>query len=188
MATRFEVPLLVDKTKYFKKIGYEPHGGQVQFHDSPARFRTAVCGRRYGKSTMAARDVSPELFLPDKLFWIVGPTYDLGEKEFRIIWQDLMIKQGLAKDKRIRKAFNKRSGSMYIEMPWNTRIEVRSADIPENLVGEALDGVIMSEAAKHKPETWERFIRPALADKLGWGTFTTTPEGFNWMYENYMLG
>ncbi len=188
MATWFEVPLLVDKTNYFKKIGYEPHGGQVSFHNSPARFRTAVCGRRYGKSTMAARDVSPELFLPDKLFWIVGPTYDLGEKEFRIIWQDLMVKQGLAKDKRIRKAFNKRSGSMYIEMPWNTRIEVRSADIPENLVGEALDGVIMSEAAKHKPETWERFIRPALADKLGWGTFTTTPEGFNWMYDNYMLG
>lgn len=179
---------LDQKERLFKAIGYEPHRGQQEFHESPARFRVASCGRRYGKSTMAARDMEPELFIPDRMFWIVGPTYDLGEKEFRVIWQDLMVKQGLGRDKRIKKAYNKRSGDMYIEFPWNTRLEVRSADHPENLVGEALDGVIMSEAAKHRMDTWERFIRPALADKRGWATFCTTPEGHNWLYDLYLLG
>lgn len=137
---------------------------------------------------MAARDLEPELFLPDKRFWIIGSTYDLGEKEFRIVWQDLMIDQGLAKDKRIRRSYNKRSGTMFIEFPWNTRLEVRSADHPENLVGESLDGVIMAEAAKHRRDTWERFVRPALADKRGWATFCTTPEGHNWLYDLYLTG
>src|SRR5690606_29556640 len=56
------------------------------------------------------------------------------------------------------------------------------------LVGEGLDGAIMSEAAKHRADTWERFIRPALADKRGWADFPTTPEGHNWYYDLYMLG
>lgn len=179
---------LAQKERLFKAINYDPHPGQKQFHESRARFRCATCGRRYGKSTMAARDAEPELFLPNKMFWIVGPTYDLGEKEFRVIWNDLIIGQGLGKDKRIKKGYNKRSGVMFIEFPWNTRIEVRSADHPENLVGESLDGVILSEAAKHRHDTWERFIRPALADKRGWATFCTTPEGHNWLYDVYRYG
>jgi hypothetical protein len=77
---------------------------------------------------------------------------------------------------------------MYIEFPWKTRVEVRSADHPEFLVGEALDGAVMSEAAKQKKETWERFIRPSLADKRGWATFPTTPEGQNWLYDLWMYG
>ena len=42
--------------------------------------------------------------------------------------------------------------------------------------------------SKHRHETWERFLRPALADKRGFATFCTTPEGFNWLYDVYMLG
>jgi hypothetical protein len=179
---------VLDKGLFFDAIGYKPFAEQKDFHNSKARFRCAVCGRRFGKSTMVARDAEPELLIPKRRFWIVGPTYDLGEKEFRVIWDDLIIKRGLGKDKRIKKAYNVRSGDMYLEFPWQTRIEVRSADHPEGLVGEALDGVIMSEAAKHKRETWERYIRPALADRRGWGTFGTTPEGFNWIYELYLFG
>jgi hypothetical protein len=179
---------MIDKMALFAKVGYTPTAGQLAYHNSPARFRCPVCGRRFGKSTMAARDLEPKLFLPKKRYWIVGPTYDLGEKEFRIVWDDLIIGQKFGQDKRIKKAYNKKSGDMYIEFPWQTRLEVRSADHPENLVGEALDGAIMSEAAKHKKETWERFIRPALADKRGFADFPTTPEGFNWLYDIWSLG
>jgi hypothetical protein len=178
----------MDKWAWFKTIGYVPHPRQMLYHQSDARFRFANCGRRFGKSTMAGKDLQPQLFAPRKIFWIVGPTYDLGEKEFRVVWDDLIVRQQLGRDKRVRKAYNKKQGHMFIEFPWGTRLEVRSADHPENLVGEALDGVILSEAAKHKLETWERFIRPALADKRGWADFPTTPEGHNWLYELWMLG
>lgn len=178
----------LDRLKFFEKIGYVPHEKQYLYHGSKARFRVPVCGRRFGKSTMAGRDLEPELFLPNRMYWIVGPTYDLGEKEFRVIWDDLIIRQGFGKDKRVKKAYNKKQGNMFIEMPWRTRVEVRSADHPDRLVGEGLDGVIMSEAAKQREDTWEKFIRPALADKHGWATFPTTPEGQNWLYKLWQLG
>jgi hypothetical protein len=180
---------VIDKGLFFKKIGHTPHShGQWKYHMSKARFKIPVCGRRYGKSTMAARDLEPELLIPNRRYWIVGPTYDLGEKEFRVIWDDLIIGQRLGQDKRVKKAYNKRSGEMYIEFPWGTSVEVRSAEHPDRLVGDSLDGVILSEAAKHKRETWERFIRPSLADRRGWATFPTTPEGHNWLYELWLHG
>jgi len=179
----------IDKWELFKKLEYVPHSvGQRSYHLSQARFRLPDCGRRYGKSTMAGMDRVPDLFIPNRLGWIVGPTYDLGEKEFRVMWNALIIKLRLGLDKRVKKAYNKRQGDMYIEMPWGARVEVRSATQPERLVGEKLDWAIMSEAAKHSKETWERFIRPALADERGAADFPTTPEGFNWYYDLWMLG
>jgi hypothetical protein len=180
--------LRIDKAKFFKKIGYDPHQGQWSYHNSTARFKAAVCGRRYGKSTVSARDMEPELFLPDRSFWIVGPTYDLGEKEFRIIWNDLIRDMKLGRDKRIKKGFNKNQGDMFIQFPWGTRVEVRSAKHPDTLVGEGLDGVIMAEAAKHKENTFDQYIRPALADKRGWAALTTTPEGMNWVHGFWQKG
>lgn len=182
--------LVVNKEAFFKRVGYTPHSpAQYSFHRSTARFRLACCGRRFGKSTMAGKDLEPELFKREKAYyWIVGPTYDLGEKEFRVVWDDLIIGQQLGRDKRVKKAYNKRSGDMYIELPWGTRLEVRSATHPETLVGEGLNGAIMSESAKHTKITWERYIRPALADRRGWATFPTTPEGRNWWYELWLLG
>jgi hypothetical protein len=89
------VPVL-DKEAFFKKIGHVPHSrGQWEYHRSNARFRVPVCGRRYGKSTMAGRDLEPKCFEENRRYWIVGPTYDLGEKEFRVIWTDLIVNQKL---------------------------------------------------------------------------------------------
>lgn len=178
----------ISQDKYFALIGHKPHPKQWLFHRSKARFRVPCCGRRFGKSMMGARDEEPRLLLPDRRTWCVGPTYDLAEKEFRVIWNDMIIGLKFASDKRIRRAYNKRSGEMYIEFPWQTRIECRSADHPENLVGERLDHVIMSEAAKHKKDTWERYIQPALADRRGSATFPSTPEGFNWFYDLWQQG
>lgn len=179
---------VIDKNRFFKEINYHPYPKQQQYHDSTARFKVMVAGRRAGKSTMASRDLEPELFLPKRRYWIVGPSYDLGEKEFRVIWNDLIIGQQLGKNKAVKKAYSSKQGNMYIEFPWGTRIEVRSAQHPENLVGDGLHGVIMSEAAKHSEDTWERYIRPALADYRGWATFPTTPEGQNWLHKLWQYG
>jgi hypothetical protein len=179
----------LDKAVIFDKIGYKPHSqGQLSYHSSTARFRVPCCGRRYGKSTMAGADRVADLFMPGTYGWIVGPTYDLGEKEFRVIWDSLIVNLRLGLDKRVKKAYNKRMGEMYIEMPWGSRVEVRSATQPERLVGEKLHWAIMSEAAKHNRETWERFIRPALSDYRGSADFPSTPEGFNWYYDLWMHG
>jgi LAGLIDADG DNA endonuclease family protein len=136
----------------------------------------------------AARDMEPELFLPNRRYWIVGPQYSLAEKEFRVVWDDLIIGQQLGKNKQVKRAYNVKQGDMYIELPWRTRLEVRSASHPESLVGEGLHGVIMSEAAKHSEDTWERYIRPALSDYRGWASFCSTPEGMNFFHKLWQLG
>jgi len=80
--------LAVDKYKYFEKIGYKPHSRQLLFHESRARFKIPVCGRRFGKTFMGAREVEPLLMVPNKRVWICGATYDLGESSelFGRIW------------------------------------------------------------------------------------------------------
>lgn len=178
----------IDKYKYFDLINYKPHPKQLLFHESKARFKVPVCGRRFGKTAMGARELEPILMEPNRRIWIVGPTYDLGEKEFRIIWNDMIIKMGLGRERSVKRSYAKKQGDLSMEFPWGTRLEVRSAERPENLVGEGLDYVIMSEAAKHTQDTWDRFIRPALTDKRGSATFSTTPEGQNWIYKLWRMG
>lgn len=181
-------PFGLNRDAYWDAVSYTPQPKQMLFHNSPARFRVPVCGRRFGKSTMAGHDLAPKMFLPNRQYWIVGPTYDLGEKEFRPLWIGLIRQMKLGRDKRVKGRYSKRAGEMWIEMPWGTRLEVRSAQHPESLVGEGLDHVIMSESAKHKQDTWDRFIRPALSDKRGSADFPTTPEGQNWLYQLWLLG
>jgi len=180
--------MTLNHSKYFDLIEYKPHRRQQEYHTCEARFTVPVCGRRFGKSTMAGRKLEPELIEDPGMYWIVGPTYDLGEKEFRVVWDDMMIGLRLGHEPAVKRRYNKKQGDMFIEFPWGTRLEVRSADHPENLVGEALKGVIISEAAKHRADTFERYIRPALADYRGWATFPTTPEGQNWLYDVWKLG
>lgn len=179
---------VIDKRKYFAKVGHEPHVKQWLFHNSAARFRLPCCGRRFGKSRMAGMDAQPKLLVPDSRVWIVGPTYDLAEKEFRVIWDTMIVKMKFGQDRRVKRAYNKKQGVMYITFPWGAHLECRSADHPENLVGDSLDHVIVSEAAKHKQDTFERYLRAALADRHGTADFPTTPEGQNWFYKMWKNG
>ena len=174
---------------YFRSVGYEPFKEQWGYHRSRARFRVVTAGRRFGKSKMCGEDVIPKHLLKSgHRTWIVGPQYSLAEKEFRVVWTDLIVKKGFGKDKRIKRAYNVRSGEMFIYFPWDTQIECRSAEHPDMLVGESLNHVIIAEAAKQRKDTWDRFIRPSLADKRGTADFVSTPEGQNWFYDLWLLG
>jgi hypothetical protein len=134
----------------------------------------------------------PKMFLrrdSDKpiLGWIVAPTYDLGEKEFRVFWRVLNEQMKVPMD-RSKTFYSVRTKDFRLTTAWGNSIEVRSAEHPDSLVGEGLDFVIMAEAAKLKLSHWEKFIRPTLSDKRGSASFVSTPEGFNWFYDLYQLG
>lgn len=175
--------------KLWTRVGYVPHPKQLEFHSSNARFKVAVAGRRFGKSRMATAEVMPDIFRtdPPTRGFIIGPSYILGEKEFRYLWEDIVIKMGLGPQIR-KKAYNQRTGEMYIVMPWGSRIDVMTGDNPDSLVGEGLDWVIFSEAAKLNPQIWEKYVRPALSDRHGRAIFPSTPEGFNWYRDLYLRG
>ena len=171
------------KEKWFKFIDYKPHGGQKKLHfpNKDWRFCVAVCGRRWGKSVSASVEAQVVLAQPNKRVWCVAPTYDGSEKIFREIWDAMVVKKG----------FNTKRASykdQYIEFEWGSFVEGKSADKPESLVGEGLDLLILDEAAKIKKKTWEMYLRPTLSDRKGSAIFITTPAGFNWIYDLYLLG
>lgn len=122
-------------------------------------------------------------------FWIVGPEYSDAEKEFRVLWSDL---QKLGVEKYFDHPgtyYNPESGQMHLSMYGGKfQVHCKSAKYPNSLVGEALEGVILAEAAKLKPSVWHKYIRPMLADYKGWALMTSTPEGRNWFYDLYSMG
>jgi hypothetical protein len=183
----------------FKRVGYEPHRGQRSIHTSTARHRVAACGRRFGKSFLGGEELTVEAFrarliLPSleqsgkrREFWIVGPNYTDAEKEFRVMY-DGLAKLGAPFDKP-GTYNNPHDGDMQVSLYKGKFVVIaKSAQYPERLVGEGLNGVIMAEAAKQKPSTWNKYIRPMLADYNGWSLHTSTPEGKNWFYDAWMRG
>jgi hypothetical protein len=175
----------ISKKILFEKVGYTAHGYQTPFHNSEARFRIPCCGRRFGKSQMVGHDTTHKLFVPDSYIWLVGPKYKTGEKEFRVIYDDIVRKLRVPK---VKKSYNVKQGDMRIEMPWNTILEVVSADNPDSLVGEGLDHAVMCESAIHSRMVWDQYIEPALSDKLGSCDFPSTPRGNNWYKGMWMIG
>jgi len=152
-----------------------------------------AAGRRFGKSRLGGMKILPEIFFTKPLantlidkghrreFWIVGPEYSDSEKEFRVLW-NMCKKLQLPLEKGSYN--NPESGDMQIVLWDGTFIcSAKSARYPDRLVGEALSGVVLAEAAKLKRSIWPKYLRPALSDFQGWSFHSSTPEGKNWFYE-----
>ena len=94
-------------------------------------------------------------FIPESINWIIGTSYRIGEKEFRVVWNDY---QELGMLKYCRKAYSQHQGDMYIRTPWNALILVVSADNQDSLLGEGLSHAILCESARHDRSIWEQQI------------------------------
>jgi len=172
------------KQKWFDYLGYEPHEGQRKLHfptKETARFFVMVCGRRFGKTTASAMEATYYASLPNQRIWLVGLSYDKADLMFREVWEKMV--KGHPND--IIRASEK---ERYIKFKWGTTVEAKSADNPDSLVGEGLDLLIVDEAAKVRPRIWDMYLSPTLSDRKGKAVFISTPEGFNWLYDLYLLG
>jgi hypothetical protein len=171
----------VDRDKAWATLKYQPHPTQLKVHDSNSRFRFLCCGRRWGKTLLVSKELFLASMLPGKRYWIVAPTYSLAEKAFREVYRDFMFYH----NDKIAKASE---SEMKIVLKNYTIIEGKSADNPESLLGEGLDGMIVDEAARIKDDVWNQYLRPTLADKQGWLLAISTPRGSNWFSRGYIDG
>jgi len=180
-------------------LGWQPHPVQLAALNDKRRNIVLAAGRRAGKSQTGGHKLLPYVFTAlaelDRLkrtgqrreYWIVGPEYSDGEKEFRVLYNALkMLEVPFDKPGTYN---NPWSGEMHISL-WDGLFQchVRSAKYPDSLVGEGLSGVVLSEAAKLKPSIWQKFLRPTLADFDGWSFHSSTPEGRNWFYRVWQDG
>jgi hypothetical protein len=122
-----------------------------------------------------------QMCIPGSYGWIVGPTMDLAEKEFRTVWKK-GVEEGYIPVRR------KSERELFIDFENGSKVECRTEENPDQLIGEGLDFVVMAECARLKERTWHQYIRPALADRQGRALLSSTPRGFNWFHKVYEMG
>lgn len=144
-----------------------------------------------GKSVAVWEKVVLQAMLRQGTYYIVGPTYKQVKE---IYWQEICKRyrgpfmtfneQELSITFDFIGGFTVPTTSGDITVHHNpdlppSRIILKGADNPDSLRGVSLCGAVLDEYAfmpKGK-ELYETIIRPALADRNGWCTFISTPNG-----------
>lgn len=170
---------------FFDKLcqfsGWKPHEAQNEALNAffgGQRFLAPVFGRRSGKTDVAAHLCRYAMGQSNKLIWACAPSYDLCGR----LWDFLYPIAKAAYGPALRPRYAKPAS---MSLPWNTRIEFKSAESPDSLIGAGVDFLVWDEAAptKNGGMIWQQQLRPTLADKLGQCLMITTPRGHNWFHD-----
>jgi hypothetical protein len=162
-----------------------------------ARFRDAVCGRRFGKTFLGKAEmrraarlvVDFDVSIEDEI-WYAAPTFKQAK---RVFWRRL--KQAIPPEMRAGKP-NETECS--ITLLSGHVIRVVGLDNYDNLRGSGLFFVLIDEWADCPYESWEEVLRPMLSTcrytvgeeiRVGGHALRIgTPKGFNHCYDSYVSG
>lgn len=152
------------------------HANQRRIYESPARFRVAACGRRFGKTTVGERDIIKKA-IEGKQCWWLAPTADMSAKIWRSMkWRLRPLRCEIRESERI------------LWTPTGGFIEVKSTHEYDNLRGAGLDFAVMDEAAFMHPDVWPQIVRPMLLERKGHALFLSSPFGRNHFFDLYGMG
>ncbi len=158
------------------------HQAQKTIVTDNHRFRVILCGRRFGKTTLAVLEmIGKAVFKSNRNIAYIAPTFQQARD---IAWQEMK--------KIVRPATNDINESR-LEITLNTTdrgtstIKLRSWDAIDTLRGQHFDFIVLDEVASMRNfwEGWEEVLRPCLADTKGECMFIGTPKGFNHFYDLY---
>lgn len=145
---------------------------QVQVWDDKHRYKVINCGRRAGKSTLAAYKMAKFATEKEKLIvWYIAPTYKQAKQIMWMMLKEIMPKEAISK---------LNETELKLELLNGSRIELKGADKPDSLRGVRIDLAIFDEVAffERWEESW-KVIRPTLMDSKADVIFISTPNGFN---------
>jgi hypothetical protein len=149
------------------------HAAQRTIFDSPARFKIAAAGRRFGKTMLAATMAIVEAASkPDAEVMWVSPSHSQSREAMRWIGHQIPKQH---------REINNTQGT--ISLSSGGRISFRSAERYDNIRGVGLDFVVIDEAAFVEMEVWTKVLRPALSDRRGRAFLISTFDGENWFYD-----
>ena len=145
----------------------------------PGRFRLAVCGRRFGKTTLGA--MYGRTFLESnpgaRAMWL-APTFD----QCRAVMATFADWLKPARRRTRRRAWLDRSGRE-LHFPNRASLIWRSAESGDNLRGPGLDLVIIDESADVPENVWTEVVLPMLTERQGKAILLATPRGKrNWIF------
>ena len=127
------------------------------------------------------------LFEPNEraIGWLVAPTYDVCQRIYARICEVITEKLG----HRVIETSPREQRIVVTNLGGGTsELRCKSADHPVGLLGEALDFLIVDEAAQLSREIWEERLAPRLIDRKGWVLALSTPQGPGWFHEMFRRG
>lgn len=144
------------------------------------RFRVLITGRRFGKTTLAVRELCRYAAQPNRTVWYVAPSYRMAKG---IVWRKLKNK---LQDLRWTDKVNESELTIYLKN--GSEISLKGAENADSLRGRAIDFLVMDEFADIDSEAFYEVLRPTLADTQGHALFTGTPKGIgNWSYDLFQM-
>ena len=149
--------------------------------DDQTRFRVLSCGRRWGKTTLAIRELAYHAKEPESVCWYVTGSYRAAKG---LAWEPL--KNILGRLKWIKKV---NEAELTITLKNNSKISLRGAENPDALRGFYIKGIlIMDEFQDVDPKAWE-VLRPTLSDHKARVLICGTPKGRgNQLFDFYQRG
>jgi hypothetical protein len=147
--------------------------------ENSRRFTVASCGRRFGKTTVAVRQICFEARIPNREIYYVSPSYRMSKT---IVFKKL--KEKLLNLRWVKKIHETELSFL---LKNNTTISLKGADNYDSLRGVGLDFLVMDEAADIDPAAFYEVLRPALSDRQGRALILGTPKGFNWFKDVFDL-
>lgn len=151
-----------------------PHPGQRVVRTQERRFNWLCAGRRWRKTTLVMPLMVERALAGGEYGW-TAPTY----KQVRIGWEEMRRACGHLV------TFNE--SRMEAAFPGGGLVRFASLDDPDNIRGWTLDGFEMDEASEISARAYYEILRPMLMDTGGWGWFTFTPKGQNWVWNEHQL-
>lgn len=161
--------------------GSRPLPAQRKFYKSKARFRAYIGGYGSGKTFAGCHEAIWLSYLNMGLTgMMLAPTYRMLEDATLTTFREILDKAGISYK------YHQSSGVM--RLPWGSKILFRSAEVPERLKGPNLAWVGVDEGALISKTAWEvaisRIRHPEAKRRSAF--ITTTPEGFNWLHEEFV--
>lgn len=155
-----------------------PHKGQQNVIESIARFRCLCCGRRWGKSIVAAL-LTVDFMIKGKKVAYLSPTHDLNTEFFTYL-SDLIPQTIIKKDNK---------SELFIELVTKGSVKFFSGQSMEQFRGRHFDFLVIDEAAHivDLENAYNTIIRATLLDRVGKVLFISTPNGRGTFFETIFL-
>jgi phage terminase large subunit len=154
---------------------------QSEVANSKTRFRVLACGRRWGKTTLAIRELAYHAREPESVCWYVTGSYRAAKG---LAWEPLKTQLGrLNWIKKVNEA------ELTITLKNGSRICLRGSENPDALRGFYIKGIlILDEAQDVDPKTWD-VLRPTLSDHKARVLICGTPKGrSNQLFDFFQKG
>lgn len=158
-------------------IPYKPRDAFRPLHRRKQRWAVVVAHRRAGKTVACVNELIKAALQDQRkgqLYAYVAPFYAQAKS---VAWDYLKHFSAVIPDIRVNES------ELRIDYPNGNRIQLFGADNADRMRGLAFSGLVADEYGDWKPTVWSYVVRPALADRQGWGVVIGTPKGRNQFWE-----